>query len=232
VIACRGALRASLCSMDRRPLSLSAVVAGLLVAGLVEVLLLMLGAAVGLTAFAAFEQTRPTTELGYGVYLIASLVVASFAGGLVASAAARSPFRGDGVLHGFVVWAALGIFGLVLVGKNADAILGGALRIARHTIAAEQPMATPAPSGDAAVDEVKQTVARASQGLAVTNAAEETRQNIAIGLWSYLGVELVLLLAALSGGALGTRGERRFRRRHPIIVERAAPPPDALPQGG
>jgi hypothetical protein len=152
----------------------------------------------------------------------------------VASAGARSPHRGDGLLHGVVTWAALSLIGLFLIGQNADALLGGALRLAGRTVVATAP--TPAAAAvvaheqakaeaqvSSAVDEVKQKVAQASTDLQAAGAVEDARQGVAIGLWGFLGVELLLLVAALAGGSVATRGERRHLRLASRAVRVAVP---------
>lgn len=221
--------------MDRRGLSLSSVIGGIVVAVALQILFMLLGAAIGLTALPMMARSQEATQLGYLVWLVAALVVSVFFGALVAAAGARSPFRGDGLLHGLVTWAALSLLGVFLIGANADALLGGALRLAGRTIVASAP--TPAAAAVVAekqaevqgqvqstVDEVKRRVSNASHELQAAGAVETAREGVAIGLWGYLGVEFLLLVVALAGGSLATRGERRFRRRVTAGVVRVPEP--------
>jgi len=213
--------------MIRSPgLRLGALVGGVLVAAVLQVLLMTLGAAIGLTAFTAGEQQQAEIQLGYAGWLVLSLVLSVFFGALVAAAGARSPLRGDGVLHGVVIWAAIGLLGFFLVSRNLDAALGGALRLAGRSVEATAPTPEAArvvreqgqaaaqevqTQVGAAVDQVTQAVTEVGTGMQAAQATDEARQGIAVGLWGFLGVELVLLLAALAGGALG--GRSRYSSR-------------------
>jgi hypothetical protein len=204
-----------------RGLRLGAVVGGVLVAAVTQVLLVTLGAAIGLTAFTPAEHAQTEIQLGYAGWLVVSLFVSVFVGALVAAAGARSPVRRDGMLHGLVTWAAIGLMGFFLVGRNLEDLLGGAVRLAGRSAVAQAP--TPEASRvvteqsraaevrvtsevEGRLEEVKGALAG---GLQASRAVDDARQGMAIGLWSFLGVEVLLLIAALAGGALGAGRERR-----------------------
>jgi hypothetical protein len=192
-------------------------VGGVLLAAVVQILLMTLGAAIGLTAFSATEQTSGEAQIGYGVWLVASLTVSVFIGGWVAAAGAGSPRKRDGALHGAVTWAAIGLVGFFLVGRNLDDILGGALRIAGTTAVATAPPEVK-PQVNGAVEQVRATLEEVGEGVKTMEAVDDAREVIAIGLWSFLGVELLLLLAALAGGAMGGRSSRRREVRSATLA--------------
>lgn len=216
-------------------LRIGAVIGGVLVTAVVQVLLMTIGAAVGLTAFSAIDQTQTEVQLGYAAWLILSLFVSVLIGSYVAAAGSRSPWRKDGLLHGAVTWAAIGLIGFFIVGQRVDDLLGGALRIAGRTAVASSPdpgaarvvaQQTQAAEGrigavQGTIDDLRQTIDQAGSGLGALQAANEARQGLAIGLWSFFGVNLVLLVAALIGGALGVTGTRHHVRR--LTVEASRP---------
>jgi hypothetical protein len=181
--------------MDRG-LSLGAVVAGVIDATFAQFMLLLVGAAIGLTALPLASASEQTTQIGFGAWILGSLVASVFFGAFVAGAGGH----GRGVLHGVVTWAAFGLLTLGLVVTRADAIVGGTLRIAGRTVAAAAPQVAPA-----ATTKVEQAVAEVKEKVADLKAVDEAKQGIAIGLWSVCGVELLLLLVALLGGGLGGR---------------------------
>jgi hypothetical protein len=226
----------------RRGLAIGAVIAGLLVGGLVQILLMLLGAAVGLVALPAAQPSEPVTQVAYLAWLVASLVASVFTGALVASLSARTPDRGDGLLHGLVVWAAVGLAGVFLVIGKADVVLGRALHLAGQTAVA----AAPSPEASAAinageaqargevedtVDRLKRSVAGASTGLQVAGASQQAKDNLAIGLGAFLAMQIVLLVSALAGGAAGARSERRHRwvRSIPVTPIPTRQPPVRVP---
>ena len=217
-------------------LRLGAVVGGVLCAAVVQVLLMTLGAAVGLTAFTLADTQQPEIQLGYAAWLVGSLLASMFIGAMVAAAGARSPLRRDGLLHGLVTWAAVGLLGFFLVSRNANDFLGGALRLAGHSAEAaapspeaanvvreEQERATAQVQGEVSqtIDQVKQVVSDVGTKMEASQAADSARQGIAISLWGFLGVEMLLLLAALAGGALGAGSKRRRLRDHGVVVHRS-----------
>jgi hypothetical protein len=196
----------------RAGLRFGAVVGGLLLAAGIQVLLMSLGGAIGLTAFSTADQTTGELQIGYAAWLVGSLFVSVFIGGWAAGAGARSPFRGDGALHGAVTWAAISIAGFFLVGNNLDDILGGALRVAGETaVASAPPEVKPEVKQHVSgtVEQVKETLQEVGDGVKTLEAVDDAREVVAIGLWSFLGVEVLLLLAAIAGGALGGRASTR-----------------------
>jgi hypothetical protein len=156
------------------PIRVSAlgVIAGLLVSLAFALLLLALGEAIGVTT-----AMRPSPEvargigIGFGAWVVLTLIVSAFAGGWVAAAAARTVRRRDGVLHGLLTWSAVTVLGPFLVG-----------RLVRGMIAA------------------------ISQLPQITDAV---RLRAAIGSWSLFAALLLPLLAAIAGGAMGAKRERR-----------------------
>lgn len=221
-------------------LRIGAVIGGVLVAAVVQVLLMTIGAAVGLTAFSTLDQTQTEVQVGYAAWLVISLFVSVLIGSYVAAAGSRSPWRKDGLLHGAVTWAAIGLIGFFIVGQRVDDLLGGALRLAGRTAVASSPNAgaaqvvqqqTQAAEGQVnavqgTINQVRQTIDQAGSGLGAMQAANEAREGLAIGLWSFLGVYLLLLVSALIGGAIGVVGARRHMRR--LTVEASRPPRQAV----
>jgi hypothetical protein len=219
-------------------LRLGAVIGGVLVAAVTQVLLMTIGAAIGLTAFSAVDQAQTEVQLGYAAWLVISLFVSVLIGSYVAAAGSRSPWRKDGLLHGAVTWAAIGLLGFFIVGQRAEDLLGGALRLAGRTAVATAPDPGAArvveeharaaegrvDAVQGTIDRVRATIDEAGSGLGAVRAAEGAREGLAIGLWSFLGVNLLLLVAALIGGAAGVTGARRhvarLTRETAVVVPR------------
>src|SRR5947207_3182747 len=92
------------------------IISGVLAACAIELLLLVFGAAIGLTARLTTDSASGGFGLFYYFWLLGSLSASAFFGAWVASSAARSPAVRDGVLNGFVLWAAVTVLGTLLVG--------------------------------------------------------------------------------------------------------------------
>jgi heme/copper-type cytochrome/quinol oxidase subunit 3 len=76
---------------------------------------------------------------------------------------------------------------------------------------------------------MKHAVAEVGTGLQAAHAANEAREGLAIGLWSFLGAELLLFFAALLGGAMGVNAARRHVRRRAVTAVTAVPVADTGP---
>ena len=106
----------------------SAVWAGLVAATGLQILLFVLGAAVGISVMGGGSGGGLT--LGEGIWALVILIITLFVGGLVAGrlAAVRTGF--ESLVHGTLVWALSLMIGAWFVFMTATHALGGALNIA------------------------------------------------------------------------------------------------------
>lgn len=118
-------------SQSLRRISWSAVVAGVVIASALQLLLNLLGLAIGLWNLEV-ESPR-SIGLAAGAWWLASALVSLHAGGWAAGHLAGSPRRFDGAMHGVLVWG-LGSLAMVwLVSTAAGALLGGATSVLSRT---------------------------------------------------------------------------------------------------
>ncbi|MFW6079352.1 MAG: hypothetical protein ACODAE_07020 [Gemmatimonadota bacterium] len=118
-------------------LSWGAIVAGLLVATAVQIILTLLGVAIGFGEV----QFGPGADFGEfgtgaGIWAIVSALVSLFVGGLTAGHLAGILTRMDGVLHGVLVWGLSLVLTLWAVGAGVGTVLGGVFGAAGQTLAA------------------------------------------------------------------------------------------------
>lgn len=116
-------------------LSWGAIFAGFIAATMVHVTLSLVGVAVG---FSTWDFGDPARDLGFGVgiWLIISALVAYYVGGLTTGRLAGILTRGDGALHGLLMWGLSMLVNLWLLGSGAGMILGGAFGVIERTVAA------------------------------------------------------------------------------------------------
>ena len=169
-----------------------AVFAGLVVALALQAVLTLLGTAIGLTAMD--DGAGRGLGIGAGIWLILSILVSLYVGGLVTGRLAGVLTRGDGALHGILMWGLSTILALYLLASGVSSILGGAVQLASSgATAAASTVAQggrPAQSMDSAAQSMMDTVQQ-SAGEVVSN----TREGAARGAW------FALLGLALSAGA-------------------------------
>ena len=89
-----------------RPISWSAVIAGLAVGVALQLLLLLAGVAVGGLVVEPGSNTAQQMSASAAIWSGVSMLIAAFVGGYVASRSSGLRRKGDGVLHGVVSWAA------------------------------------------------------------------------------------------------------------------------------
>lgn len=118
-------------------LSWGAILAGLLVATAVQIILSLLGIAIGFGAL----QFGPGAQLeefgiGAGIWAIATALISLFVGGLTAGHLAGVLTRLDGMLHGTLVWGLSLVLTLWAIGAGIGTVLGGVFGVAGQTISA------------------------------------------------------------------------------------------------
>jgi len=107
--------------------SWAGVFAGVVVVLVVDLMLGVLGIGVGASTIDPLRERNPVEGLsiGAGIWLVATLLIAQFAGGFVAGRLAGVVRHMDGALHGIVAWALSTLVAVYLVTSTVGGILGG-----------------------------------------------------------------------------------------------------------
>ncbi len=106
-----------------------AVFAGLVLATALQVVLTVLGAAIGLTALDGADSGK-AFGVGAGIWALLVPLVTLFVGGMTAGRLANVRERADGFIHGALVWGLSLLLATYLLGTGASRILGGTLNLA------------------------------------------------------------------------------------------------------
>lgn len=103
-----------------------AIFAGLTAAVALEVLFMLLGAGLGFAIYNPTTSENPVSSLGAGTMIIQgmSAVVSLWFGGWVAGRFTPARVRASACLHGFIVWCAATVAGVLLVSAGAGWVLG------------------------------------------------------------------------------------------------------------
>lgn len=114
--------------VETRPISWPAIIAGVMVALVVQLVLNMIGAGLGFSAIDPLEGEIPTAvtfSIASGLWMLVSGIVALFAGGWLASYLGGLTHDEDGMLHGLVTWAlSTLVLALFLVAVFGSLLLG------------------------------------------------------------------------------------------------------------
>ncbi|MGH8502507.1 MAG: hypothetical protein ACREVE_08530 [Gammaproteobacteria bacterium] len=212
-----------------RRVSWGAIIAGTLVALVVQVLLTLLGLSIGLGVMDPNAETMADLGIGAAVWMVVSTLVSLFFGGFVAGRLAGIPARPDGFLNGLVVWALATLLTLYLATSAVSGAIGGVagilgqgLQMAGQGVAAVAPEAAEAVKGNPAqarreanqaIDQAKQQYRQARQQAeqalagAGREVAQTAEQAAPIASGAAFGGFITLLLGALAaafGGMAGT----------------------------
>ena len=208
--------------------SWGAVFAGLVIATALQVVLTVLGAAIGLTALDGPDSAR-AFGIGAGLWALLVPLVTLFVGGMTAGRLANVRDRTDGFIHGSLVWGLSLLLATYLIGTGASRILGGTLNLAGNltgtavSAAGNVASRTDVDAGDVRDAQARLEAAARERGLTEEQARSqvaEVRQSAgeiadqaqgvaAGGAWLAL-LALGLSLAAAAFGAL--RGVPRAAR--------------------
>lgn len=230
-----------------RRISWGAIIAGLIVTLVCQILLSMLGVAIGAATVNPTTEQQPFEGLGTGaaIWWIVSSLISLFIGGCVAGRLAGVPRKGDGALHGIVMWGAATLITFLLVGTAIGGLFGGAFSALKQTSGGQ---GAPPQLGEQIkgalqrngvnvdqaqqnaqqkIDQAQQKAQNAAQTGQVDPQTEqqvrETGQKVASGtskaaLWGFIGLALGALVSAWGGSA---SAPREFRT---VVTEPVARP--------
>lgn len=112
--------------------SWGAIIAGVIIVLIVQVLLSMLGVGVGASTVDITEGQTPaasTIGMGAGIWWVVASLISVAAGAYVAGRLAGMPQRMDGALHGVVTWALSALIVFYLATTAMSNIVGGAFSV-------------------------------------------------------------------------------------------------------
>lgn len=118
-------------------LSWGAIFAGFVIATALQMVLSVLGAAVGFTAFDP-GQGDSASSLGIGalIWFALTAIISMFIGGLTTGRLAGVLTPGDGRLHGVVMWSLSTLLALYFASVGAGRVLGGVFDVVARTTSA------------------------------------------------------------------------------------------------
>jgi hypothetical protein len=118
-------------------LSWGAIFAGFVIALVTQVILTLIGLAVGLGSLQfGPDGTLEQVGIGAGIWAVVTGLISLFVGGLAAGHFAGILTRLDGVLHGVLVWGLTVIVALWALTSGVSTLLGGMFGVAGQTVAA------------------------------------------------------------------------------------------------
>ena len=113
-------------SLTRR-VSWGAIFAGFFVTMVIQLMLTLLGAAVGTASLEPFREPHSGQKVAIasGIWLLASGLISIWVGACVAGRLCGGPQRADGLIHGIVAWSVSTCATLALLATTLGAAIGG-----------------------------------------------------------------------------------------------------------
>jgi hypothetical protein len=188
---------------NRRRISWGAIFAGTLVAIATQLLLTLLGLAIG--AWAVNPSAGPAgmqgVGMGAGIWALLSFIIALFCGGWVAGRMSGLGNKLDGLLEGVIVWGAVTVLTFFLLTTTVGRILGGAAGLAGNMLpTAQEQLGNPQDivrDMQAAIDDPQ---LQQNAGATATQVGESIAKGTAAGsFWAFLALLLGGLAAAFAG---------------------------------
>jgi hypothetical protein len=210
-----------------RRVSWGAILAGLFVTLVMQVMFTLLGAAIGLASVDPLRQSSSGKgfAISSGIWLLVSALMSIWVGACISGRLSGGPGRADGLIHGIVTWSVSTCATLLLLATATTALLGatgallhGAVALGSAALGSEQN----GPWQDQFMGAMPQQVRTAlsptgrtddnptaqnqsgSDTNHVAQAAETAKEGASKGaLWGFIGLVLGLAVAAW-GGWVGT----------------------------
>jgi len=109
-------------------ISWGAILAGVVVALVTQLLLSILGIGIGASTIDPVTEQNPAVGIGIGagIWFFINILIALFAGGWVAGRLAGVPRKTDGTLHGVLTWGVTTLVTFFIITTAVGAIIGGA----------------------------------------------------------------------------------------------------------
>src|SRR3954452_14780766 len=132
----RGAVPLDPDPLAARPhISWGAIFGGMFASLGLWLLLYVFGLAVGLSRLDPGDPgTLKSSGIFTGIWGLIAPLIALFAGGLVAGRAAGVPSRGEGAVHGLVMWGLTTVAGVALVAMTLAAVMSGVVAAGKSAL--------------------------------------------------------------------------------------------------
>lgn len=188
---------------NRRRISWGAIFAGTLVAIAVQLLLTLLGLAIGAWVIepAAGAQGMQGLGIGAAIWALVSFIIALFAGGWVAGRMAGLGSKLDGLLEGVIVWGAVTVLTFFMLTTAIGRIVGGAAGLAGNMLPTAQQKIE---NAQEAVRDIQTAVEDPQVQSQASATAKQVGESVARGtaagsFWAFLALLLGAIAAAVAG---------------------------------
>lgn len=186
-----------------RRISWGAVIAGMVIAVVIQLVLGLIGTGIGLSTLDPMRYSSPdasSLSLGAGIWWAVSSVIALFVGGWVAGHLSGSAEQTDAVLHGLLTWGMATIVTVYLIAFMVGSVIRGGAAVVGKTadVAATGVAAAAGPAADLAKDQL------ASSGITLDSLKAQAKELLAQTGKPALQPDAVATQASAAAGQLSS----------------------------
>jgi hypothetical protein len=215
--------------------SWGALFAGFFVGFGIWLLLLALGAGIGLATFDPKDLSNwQGLGIGFGIWGVIAGIIALFVAGWVAARLSLSEEKLEGVLHGVALWGFMLVAGLWIASTAVTRVVGGAASVAGRAaetaaqVGAQDPQVRQqAREGAGQLQQQgQQAMGQAQQQLQQNKeeVAEKAASAGSTGAWAFFLFGALTLAAAALGGGAGVPRSRRIIAEEETVTGRPLTP--------
>lgn len=191
------------------------IFAGVVAGMIVQVVLSLLGLAIGFNAFEPAQHSYRGLAVGSTVWLVLIALASGFAGGWVATALANVANRFDGIIHGILSWGVFMVIAFYLFGSSVGALIGGAFNLSSAALTGASQGIAETATRTQGVSAVREQANVLAQQMRKPATEAETRQRriqqeqaadtASKATWGAFIVAVLSLTASAFGGLLGLK---------------------------
>lgn len=161
-------------------ISWGAVLAGVALALVAQLLLNMLGVGIGLSTVdigSGADNSGTAYSIGAGLWWVLSGIIAALLGGIAAGRLAGAAHRDTASWHGLITWAVSTLLVIYLLTSAVGGVLGGAFHVLGSTVSGAGKAAAATASGAASVTD-GDAVAKQARQLIDPNGAQSVQESV------------------------------------------------------
>ncbi|OGI01606.1 MAG: hypothetical protein A2Y25_05550 [Candidatus Melainabacteria bacterium GWF2_37_15] len=196
-------------------ISWGAILGGTAIALFTQLLLTLLGIAIGLTALEPGERVGEEAGIGTAIYLAIATIISVFAGAWAAGRFSGLVLKNDGILHGIATLALTTLISLVALSIGLGAVVDSALT---HGISVRETVSAPGSAiGVAPEGTTPEERTGAAAPLSPTEQERADEYSTAAA-WTAFITGILALIAAAIGGVMGMKSRPIKDEHRPLTI--------------
>jgi hypothetical protein len=200
---------------EKNSICWSTIFAGVVAGMIVQVVLSLLGLAIGFNAFEPGQHSYTGLSLGSSFWLLFSALISGFVGGWVATALANISHRFDALMQGVLSWGIFMMVAFTFFGSSMGMVIGGTFNLSSAVLTGASQGIVETATRTRGIAAVREQANELTQQMNQSNTEEQEKQQriqqeraadaAAKATWGAFIIAVVSLIASAFGGILGLK---------------------------